>query len=284
VTTHRRKTHHRGLAAAVVAVFCGLTGVTSLALAMPDGTAPPQPTVLQQGTIPPPFELQARALSPAGSSALARPRGGTSSGGTSTSVETLEAPTPDATTPDATTPDATMAAGNQSSTTRLMDPGGQVNGEAVLDRSLPVRLDIPEVSIHTNLLRLGLNPDDTLEVPWKPLLAGWFTSSPTPGELGPSIIAGHVDSAETGPAVFYRLGELAPGDRVYVTRSDGTVATFAVNAVRAYAKDDFPTETVYGNTNRADLRLITCGDWNSEIQEYVGNTVIFASLVGVRNA
>ena len=177
-----------------------------------------------------------------------------------------------------------MAAGNQSSTTRLVDPGGQVVGEAVLDRSLPVRLDIPEVSIHTNLLRLGLNPDDTLEVPWKPLLAGWFTSSPTPGELGPSIIAGHVDSAETGPAVFYRLGELAPGDRVYVTRSDGTVATFAVDAVRAYAKDDFPTETVYGNTNRADLRLITCGDWNSEIQHSVGNPVIFASLVGVRGA
>jgi len=140
------------------------------------------------------------------------------------------------------------------------------------------------VSIHTSLLDLGLNADGTLQVPWKPLLAGWFTYSPTPGEVGPSVIAGHVDSWETGPAVFYRLGDLSPGDQVDVTRSDGTVATFGVDAVRAYAKDDFPTQTVYGNTDRAGLRLITCGDWNSSQQEYDGNVVVFASLVGVRSA
>lgn len=157
---------------------------------------------------------------------------------------------------------------------RLASPRG-----LLLNRSAPVKLDIPSVSIHTRLLRLGLNRDGTLQVPWKPLLAGWFTGSPTPGELGPAVIAGHVDSWSTGPAVFYRLGEVKPGDRIGVTRADGTVAQFRADAVRVYPKDAFPTETVYGNTDRSALRLITCGAWNSVRRAYDGNVVVFAHLV-----
>lgn len=160
------------------------------------------------------------------------------------------------------------------SESRLAWPRGPL-----LNRSAPVKLDIPAVSIHTRLLRLGLNRDGTLQVPWKPLLAGWFTGSPTPGELGPAVIAGHVDSWSTGPAVFYRLGEVRPGDQIVVTRTDGTVAQFRADAVRAYSKDAFPTETVYGNTDRSALRLITCGGWNSARQAYDGNVVVFAHLV-----
>jgi LPXTG-site transpeptidase (sortase) family protein len=147
-----------------------------------------------------------------------------------------------------------------------------------LPTSRPARLDVPSVGIHTNLVDLGLNPDGTLEVPSEPLLAGWYTGSPTPGERGPSVIAGHVDARETGPAVFYRLSQVAPGAAVDVTRRDGSVAHFTVTAVRSYAKSDFPTQTVYGNTSGATLRLITCGDWNDTSQEYDGNVVVFAQL------
>lgn len=94
------------------------------------------------------------------------------------------------------------------------------------------------------MLRLGLNRDGSLQVPWKPLLAGWFTHSPTPGQVGPAVIAGHVDSWETGPAVFYRLGSLTHGDAVMITRADGSRATFVVDAVREYRKDHFPTVPV----------------------------------------
>lgn len=150
-----------------------------------------------------------------------------------------------------------------------------------MGRSVPVRLDIPSVQIDTSLLRLGLNRDGTLQVPWKPLLAGWYAGSPTPGELGPSIIAGHVDSWATGPAVFYRLGQVDVGARVRVSRADGTVAVFRVTAVRTYPKVSFPTNVVYGDVNRAELRLITCGTWNSATQEYDGNVVVFARLATV---
>ncbi len=126
-------------------------------------------------------------------------------------------------------------------------------------------------------MALGLNPDQTLEVPSQPMLAGWYTGSPTPGQRGPAVIAGHVDS-QTGPAVFYRLGQLGPGDRIRITRNDGTVASFKVTAVRSYAKADFPTRAVYGNTARATLRLITCGNWNDDAKQYDGNVVVFAQL------
>lgn len=149
----------------------------------------------------------------------------------------------------------------------------------LMARSLPRHLDIPSVRIDTNLLRLGLNSDGTLQVPWKPLLAGWYQGSPTPGQLGPSIIAGHVDSWATGPAVFYRLGQVVVGARVLVTRVDRSVAAFRVTAVTSYPKKSFPTHLVYGDVDRAELRLITCGKWNSGTQEYDNNVVVFARLV-----
>jgi sortase (surface protein transpeptidase) len=154
----------------------------------------------------------------------------------------------------------------------------------VMARSVPVHLDIPSVDIDTDLLRLGLNADGTLQVPWRPLLAGWYVHSPTPGEPGPAVIAGHVDSWATGPAVFYRLGQLAVGSRVQVTRADASHAVFVVTAVRSYPKSTFPTHRVYGDVDRAELRLITCGTWNDHTQEYDDNVVVFARLVQTRSS
>ncbi|MCM2422874.1 class F sortase [Streptomyces sp. RKAG293] len=149
----------------------------------------------------------------------------------------------------------------------------------VLPASVPVSLDIPAIGVHTTLLSLGRNTDGTVQVPWKPLKAGWYQDSPTPGQLGASVILGHVDSKETGPAVFYRLGALTAGTRISVTRTDGTTAAFTTDSVRAFPKDDFPTLDIYSSTaDRPQLRLITCGNWDPKTRTYLGNIVAFATL------
>lgn len=148
----------------------------------------------------------------------------------------------------------------------------------VMARSAPVSVDIPAIGVRSRLLSLDLRPDGTLATPNRPLMAGWYGGSSTPGEPGPAVIVGHVDSWETGPAVFYRLGELAPGEHVVVARSDQSRAVFTVDGVRTYPKTTFPTNLVYGTTRRAELRLITCGDWNASTREYDANVIVFAHL------
>ncbi len=157
----------------------------------------------------------------------------------------------------------------------------------VLARSLPVELEVPAIGVRSSLLQLGVNPDRTVQVP--PLerdsKAGWFQYSPTPGELGPAVLLGHVDSAEFGPGVFYRLGALKPGETIDVTRSDRTVAEFVVDRVESYPKDAFPSLQVYGNTPDAQLRLITCGGiFDRATRNYENNIVAYAHLVATRPA
>jgi hypothetical protein len=128
-------------------------------------------------------------------------------------------------------------------------------------RSVPTRLDIAAIGVHTGLIRLGLNKDGTVEVP--PLAgdspAGWYQHSVTPGENGSAVLLGHVDSARDGPAVFYRLASLRTGDVITVRRADGSTVRFGVTGSRRYPKKSFPTDDVYGPAPYPVLRLITCG-------------------------
>ena len=147
-----------------------------------------------------------------------------------------------------------------------------------LSRSAPVRLQIPAIGVDSTLMPLGLNPDGTMQVPPSGFPAGWYTGAPTPGELGPAIIAGHVDW--NGPGVFFELRRIVPGDRISVTRADAGVAVFRVTRVAEYPKDAFPTALVYGDIDHAGLRLITCGgSWDATTHHYEDNTVVFAELV-----
>ncbi|HEY6500171.1 MAG TPA: class F sortase [Streptosporangiaceae bacterium] len=141
----------------------------------------------------------------------------------------------------------------------------------------PVALTIPAIAVSTPLIRLGLTPSGTLQVPDRFDVAGWYDRSPPPGATGPAVIAGHIDSVR-GPAVFYRLSLLRPGDRVYVRRADGSVAVFGVTGVGLYPKDHFPTAEVYGSVPGPELRLITCGgtfDWARH--SYLSNVVVYAT-------
>jgi sortase (surface protein transpeptidase) len=148
-----------------------------------------------------------------------------------------------------------------------------------LSLSSPVRVEIPAIGASSSLVRLGLNPDGTMQVPGDYQVAGWFTGAPQPGQLGPTVIAGHVDS-RTGPAVFYRLRDLRPGDQIRVVRADRRVVRFRVDSLASYPKRSLPGEEVYGATTAPVLRLITCaGTFDRAQRSYRENLVVSATRV-----
>jgi LPXTG-site transpeptidase (sortase) family protein len=143
----------------------------------------------------------------------------------------------------------------------------------------PVSLTIPLIGVQTNLITLGLLSNGQLEVPNTTSVAGWYTGSPRPGSVGSAIIVGHIDSKDAR-GVFYRLNTLTKGDKIYVKRTDGTLAEFSVTSVQTYLKDHFPTEDVYGPVPDAELRLITCGGtFDYGTGHYLSNIVVYATEV-----
>jgi hypothetical protein len=164
--------------------------------------------------------------------------------------------------------------------------GSSAHGPS-LQRSLPVSVDIPAIGVHSKLLHLGINSNGTMQVPPLSTRAGeaaWYKYSVAPGQIGASVIEGHVDNY-LGPAVFFRLGALHPGDSIDVTLADGVTAVFRVTGVRQYAKSNFPAKTVYRAAGYAALRLITCGGtFDYSTRNYLSSTVVFASLAASRPA
>jgi len=156
-----------------------------------------------------------------------------------------------------------------------------------LRRSAPVSVTIPAIGVDSKLLHLGVTTDGMIQVPslyTSANEAAWYKYSPTPGQIGASVIEGHVDSYQ-GPAVFFRLGALRPRDRVEVTLADGVTAVFRVTGVREYLKSNFPARAIYGATRNAALRLITCGGaFDYTTGHYLSSIVVFASLAASRPA
>ena len=144
---------------------------------------------------------------------------------------------------------------------------------------VPDRVLIPAIGVSAPVVRLGLNPDGTLQVPSVFAEAGWYGGSAVPGSPGPTVIVGHVDST-VGPAVFYRLGDLAPGSVVRLLMGGGARRRFVVTRVAEYPKSAFPTDVVYGSTAAPTLRLITCGGrFDRSTGHYVDNVIVFADLL-----
>lgn len=221
-----------------------------------------------------------RLLASAVATVLALGGGGAIAAGT---VSQHNAPNPDQAAEHGTsTRQASGGAASSQHATRSSPASKQ--DTAKLSPSRPTSLAIPAIDVHSSLLREGQTADGSIEVPQPGPdydKAAWYKNSPTPGERGPSVLLGHIDSAKNGPSVFFRLGALDDGDTVSVTRKDGTVAVFTVDRVKEYAKSQFPTLDVYGNTDDAQLRLITCGgDFNDKKDSYVDNTVVYAHLTG----
>ncbi|MER7477729.1 class F sortase [Streptomyces sp. NPDC126510] len=153
-----------------------------------------------------------------------------------------------------------------------------------LARSVPVRLLIPAIGVDTPVIRLGLAADGTVRVP--PVTdhdrAGWYRHSPTPGQTGPSVLLGHVTVGPYGDGVFRHLARLHRGDRIEARLENGTTAQFAVTAIRTVPKTDFPADDVYGNVDRPELRLITCGGARTG-DGYADNVIVFAALSGANS-
>ncbi len=180
------------------------------------------------------------------------------------SVDPAPAPPPSVSAPGSVAPSSAAAA-----------PGALVP----MARSTPVRVQIPAIGVDSTLMQLGLQADGSLQVPPVGFPAGWYTGAPTPGELGPAILAGHVDWGGH-PGVFYHLRDLQPDAEVTITRQDGTAAVFRVTHVNQYPKDQFPTQVVYGDIDHPGLRLITCGgSFDRQTRNYDDNIVAFADLV-----
>ena len=150
------------------------------------------------------------------------------------------------------------------------------SSESPAQVAAPVRVVVPAIDVDADLVAVGLNPDQSMEVPDFGE-AGWYEPGPRPGEPGPAVIAAHVDSV-AGPDVFYRLRELGPGDEITVEHADGGRSTFAVHDTEQQDKDDLPVERIWNDTDDAVLRLITCGGaFNQERRSYESNVIVYAA-------
>jgi len=156
----------------------------------------------------------------------------------------------------------------------------------VLGPSRPLRIVIPSIGVRASIHGVGRDHDGAIAVPALSLAneAGWFTEGPSPGQYGPAILVGHVDTHDR-PAVFHRIDDLKAGARIEVTRRDRKVAVFEVNSVETFRKSDLPVSRVYNDYSRPGLRLITCGgSWVGGDVGYASNVIVFASLVTVQKA
>ncbi|MGB2570268.1 class F sortase [Micromonospora citrea] len=154
----------------------------------------------------------------------------------------------------------------------------------VLPGSPPTGIAIDRLDLRAAVHHVGIAPDGSIGVPdaARAHEAGWYDQGPTPGQYGPAVIVGHVDTT-TGPAVFHGLKELRDGDEVEVTRQDGKVAVFEVDQVERHGKEKLPVDEIYGDFSRPNLRLITCGGrWVGGDTGYADNVVVYASLVRAR--
>ena len=166
-------------------------------------------------------------------------------------------------------------------TTSAPAPATSTQDSRGLPPSEPTEIRIPKIDAVSSLVPLGLNADETVEVPpvEKPMQAGWYRHARTPGEAGPAVVLGHVDGNKQ-PGIFFRLKELVAGDEIVVSRKDGTTAKFRVHKKEQIAKDSFPTEAVYGDSDVPELRLITCGgSYDQAARSYRDNVIVYATLI-----
>lgn len=278
-SSRRRRGSHAALVASATAVVVGVGLVTTAVVGQAD--QPVEPPRTDVSTVAAPYGPGATPDAP-----------GPQDRATTTpepSPESTPTRPPGSRKSDVLPQDIAAPTGSVPGTVRLgqepaaAEPTAEPTEEAAPEVAKPVRLRIPAIDVDTDLLHLGLNDDGTLEVPPRSgpdnLKASWYDGSPRAGEIGPTVIAGHIDS-KTGPSVFYYLNELEKGDEVFVDRADGTTATFVINGSERYPKDDFPTVRVYGNTPDPQIRLITCGgNFDRDVGHYVDNTVLYGSLV-----
>jgi hypothetical protein len=177
------------------------------------------------------------------------------------------------------------AAGHSAGPPRHLAAGSSRAAARRMPSSAPVGIEIPAIRVRARVIPRGLSPDGSIGVPslGTPFVTTWYDRGPAPGQPGAAVILGHVDAAGVGPAIFYDLGNLRPGNRIYIRLRNGRTAIFEAYSVALFLKTRFPTARVYGYTSWPTLRLVTCGgEFDARTGHYLGNTVVFASYVGHR--
>ena len=201
------------------------------------------------------------------------------------STSPIASPSPSLSTVDPPTPESVPASESEPTPESVPAPAAARQAADQPAVAVPVTLEIPRIGVRTTVSGVGRDAAGAIAVPPAGAAAGrrayWYRDLAAPGGLGPAVIVGHVDSRVDGPAVFYRLGELAPGDVVSVGRADGSTVRFVVRALGRYPKTAFPGDAVYGPTDAPALRLITCGGgFDSRHGSYLDNLVVFATVEG----
>lgn len=182
-----------------------------------------------------------------------------------------------ATTPQRNVTDSSVLASRTSASDagRRLDPVPEP--ASTTSGVVAAHIDIPDIGVSTDLESLAVDATGILHPPTDFDKAGWYSGGVLPGQVGPAIIAGHLDST-TKPAVFEHLDAVKPGSRIVVTLSDGSAVSFAATSSSLVPKAAFPTSSVYGNVPTAQLRLITCdGQFDPATGHYVDNLVVFAT-------
>lgn len=158
-------------------------------------------------------------------------------------------------------------------------PGAVSNGEKIITPTAePASLHIPSLNVSAPFIKLALNRDRTIEVPKTEHKVGWFIYGAKPGDTGPAVVVGHLDSPK-GPAVFQNLKNIKVGEEIKITRQDNSTVTYKVDAIEKYSQDNFPTEKVYGSIDFAGIRVITCsGYFDTKKGHYSENLIVFGHL------
>lgn len=199
--------------------------------------------------------------------------------GPATTPDAGSAPSASVSAPAPGTPGAPPVASASATAAPAAAPAQQL--PPVMAASAPVTLTIPSIGVRTDLLHLGLEENGSLKVPedtGSGTPGSWYDGSPTPGERGPSVILGHVNALGGNKGVFADLRKLTPGAEINVSRADGSTAVFTVDRGALYPKNEFPTVEVYGNTDGAEIRLVTCDGYDAATGEFDDNYVIYATL------
>ena len=263
--THR-STHRitRGVAAALaVTAVLLVVGVVALVMGTRGTPGSPQPAADRAdggvSVSAPPFPTDQPSASPG-------------QGGTPTVGSRAGSPSPSAT--------ANKNTGKNTDKNTDKATGGGIT--TFLEASEPTSIEIPSIGVRSNhFVPLTIQGDGTISVPGTAQEVGIYDAGPTPGQLGPSVLAAHVDTPSGVPGIFYDLGKVRAGDVVKVARQDGSRLTFAVDRVAAYRKSQFPTELVYkGDFTKSEIRLVTCGGPTDDRNEYRDNDVVFGHLTG----
>lgn len=153
---------------------------------------------------------------------------------------------------------------------------------AEIGYSLPIKLSVPAVGIEAEFeAPVGIDAEGEMEVPKNYDTVAWYKHGPTPGELGPTVIVGHVDS-EKGPEVFQPLKDVKEGDEIKVKREDGTTMVFRVYDVAYHSRKKFPVGKIFGDVDQPEIRLITCGGFFDYFKRsYSHNLVVYGTLARV---